>query len=212
MGGIADLSSVPLLVEWKSTPEFGPVTSIDLYVGAQAGTLDGAVWAPSAHGARGANDRSGVQFMEIPYSSGQIFKQLDDNYFLDPDGRLRITVPAAEGMGGVRKVVLNRANYPIVQKACHTETVTTPATCWTDYRGTKHCSKPIISEKLVCTATSVTAAERIYVRAFARTASSAPLGNGSVALQRFAFTNPIWVRPVFSPLGNVAVKGVLALR
>jgi hypothetical protein len=206
MGGVADLATVPLLVEWKSTPEFGPVTSIDLYVGAQAGTGDGAVWAPSAHGARGASDRSGVQVTEIPDASGRVFKQLDDNYFLDPDGRLRIVVPAAEGMGGVRKVVLDRLDYPIVQKACHTETTTTPATCWTDYRGLRHCTKPVITTRTVCAAP----AERIYVRAFARTASAVPVGNGTVALQRFAYTNPIWVRPVFTP--HVKLGSTVALR
>lgn len=211
MGGVADLATVPLLVEWKSTPEFGPVTSIDLYVGAQAGNADGAVWAPSGHGARGANDKSGVRVTEIPDGSGRIYKQLDDNYFLDPDGRLRIVVPAAQGMGGVRKVVLNRLDYPIVQKQCHTETTTSPPQCWTDYRGLKHCTKPVISTRTVCTASSVTPAERVYVRAFARTASAARVGTGTVALQRFAYTNPIWVRPVSSPF-NVRLGGVVTRR
>ena len=212
MGGVADLASVPLLVEWKSTPEFGPVTSIDLYVGSQAGTLDGAVWAPSDHGTHGPDDPSGVRFQEIPDGTGRTYKQLEDNYFLDPDGRLRIVVPAAEGMGGVRKVVLNRLDYPIVQKQCHTETTTAPPQCWVDLRGLQHCSKPVITTHTVCSTSSVTPAERIYVRAFARTSSAAPVGTGNAAVQRFAYTNPIWVRPVFDKTFGLATKMTAALR
>lgn len=196
MGGVADLASVPLLVEWKSTPEFGPVTSIDLYVGSQAGTLDGVVWAPSDHGTHGPDDPSGVRYQEVPDATGRIYKQLEDNYLLDQTGRLRIVPSATEGMGGVRKVVLSRVDYPIVQKACHTETTTTPPSCYVDIRGLQHCTKPVMNVRTVCGATSVTPAERIYVRAFARTASAVPVGTGSVAVQRFAYTNPIWVRPV----------------
>jgi hypothetical protein len=53
---------------------------------------------------------------------------------------------------------------------------------------------------------SVTAAERIHVRAFARTSSTAPVGTGTVAIQRFAYTNPIWVRPVFGKTFALGTK------
>src|SRR5262249_47941983 len=48
MGGdfAAGSGTVPLLVEWKSTPEFGGLDSIDIYVGAQAGSHQGLVYAP----------------------------------------------------------------------------------------------------------------------------------------------------------------------
>jgi hypothetical protein len=197
MGGTAELSRAGLttvLVEWKSTAEFGPVTSIDLYVGSQAGNLHGAVWAPLDHGVRGPTDPSGTLVMDIPGPGGRLFRRLQDGYFLPSSGTLRITVPAAEGMRGVRRIVLSRADYPIVETECHVEESWTPAQC-TGEGIHRHCTKPIKHERTVCVATSVTPAERLYVRAFARTASSIPAGGGALPLERYAYTNPIWLHP-----------------
>jgi hypothetical protein len=196
MGGVANVNTVPLIVEWKSTPEFGPVTSIDIYVGSQAGTAEGITWAPSAHGARPSGKPTGTLTEDIPdATTGRVYKQLDDNYFLDGSGKLRIEMLHGEGHGGRRKVVLSRADYPVVEKECHVETTSEPPRCWTDAAGRKHCSKPVLTDDTICTASRVTPAERIYVRAFARTKSSARVGSSRVELQRFAYTNPIWVRP-----------------
>jgi hypothetical protein len=79
------------------------------------------------------------------------------------------------------------------------------------------CTKPQIIEHTVCQATSVTAPERLYVRAFARTSSTGPVAQWSpptgapigsaVALERYAYTNPIWLRPTWPRLTNVNITG-----
>ena len=48
--------------------------------------------------------------------------------------------------------------------------------------------------------------------AFARTASAAPVGTGIVAVQRFAYTNPVWVRPVADKPIAVATRLTAAVR
>ena len=219
MGGVAQLprSSIPLLVEWKSTPEFGPVTSVDIYIGSQAGTLDGGVGAPSAYGTRAPyDDPSGTLTTELPAGNGTVYKQLFDGYLLDPNGKLRITVSPSEGMGGMRKIVLNCADYPVIGKTCQTVTETIPPICTQSPTGHGvQCTKPQIIERTVCQATSVTTAERLYVRAFARTSTTAPVAQWSttpgsigapfgtgVPLERYAYTNPIWVRPTLLPKIN----------
>jgi hypothetical protein len=49
MGGVLDFfpgDRIPLLVEWRSTPEFGPIAKVDVYVG-----NDRVTFAPRDHGA-----------------------------------------------------------------------------------------------------------------------------------------------------------------
>ena len=144
---------------------------------------------------------------------GRVFTRLHDGYMLDPTGTLRITVPAAQGMGGVRKVSLNCAKFPIVGGECHTETEVIPPVCQqlpgvpggpTPPGGgpVTQCTKPVIIERTVCQGTSVTPGERYYVRAFARTSGTpAPVTTGTATVERFAYTNPIWIRPTLIPSG-----------
>ena len=224
MGGFKQLprSTLSLLVEWKSTPEFGPVTSIDIYVGAQAGTLDGVVWAPAGHGTHGPSDASGTTGDAYPAADGRVFTRLHDGYMLDPTGTLRITVPAAQGMGGVRTIPLNCANFPVVGGECHTETETIPPVCQQlpgvpggptpPGGGPVTCTKPVIIERTVCNATGVTAAERLYVRAFARTSSTAPVVTGTATVERFAYTNPIWIRPTILNVTGTDVTATATTR
>jgi hypothetical protein len=48
---------VRLLVEWKSTPEFGVVKFFDIYVGVQTDTIpNGVVYAADQHSVRGVLD------------------------------------------------------------------------------------------------------------------------------------------------------------
>jgi hypothetical protein len=224
MGGFKQLprSTLSLLVEWKSTPEFGPVTSIDIYVGAQAGTLDGVVWAPAGHGTHGPTDASGTTGNAYPAPDGRVFTRLYDGYMLDPTGTLRIAVPAAQGMGGVRTVSLNCANFPVVGGECHTETEIIQPVCQQipgvpggptpPGGGPVTCTKPVIVEHTVCNATGVTAAERLYVRAFARTSSTAPVVTGTATVERFAYTNPIWIRPTILNVTGTDVTATAATR
>lgn len=81
---------VPLLVEWRSTPEFGPVRKVDVYVGTPEATFahhrpaGAPAFAPLSHGPRDPFDR--------PAKSGKAYAN-------DPAGVLRID-PAKAGSGG----------------------------------------------------------------------------------------------------------------
>lgn len=63
---------IPLLVEWFSTPEFGPVAQIDIYVGNKSGTF-----APDDHGPDPINDPG---------------RQGNFGYKVDPSGALRVNL------------------------------------------------------------------------------------------------------------------------
>ncbi len=174
----------PLLVEWKSTAEFGPVTGIDLYVGALAQDRGWSgfphpprVYAPAFHGVRSDADRPGaVAHWFNDQNRWLAGGQLDDGYFVDPsrDGRLRIDTSAAP-MGGTRHVAID----PLVFRVGD-------ATDLALARGV--------------------VTERLYVRAFARTDGRVPAGGCAVdrsaarrtqrlqgdCIPRLAYTNPVW--------------------
>jgi hypothetical protein len=195
MGGAYEYSGpVPLLVEWKSTPEFGPVTRIDLYVGVNAGLSTSRTYAPSDHGVRASGDPSGTSFKEYPDSTGRIHRILGDGYVLDPSGKLRITPTAkADGLSyayqGTRHIWLSPSAYPAFTDSCAGERVCEP---YDPELGTP----PICEIIETCSATFVHAPERLYVRALARSASSARLHGGTTeSIQRLGFANPIWLKP-----------------
>jgi hypothetical protein len=105
MGGdfAAGSGTVPLLVEWKSTPEFGGLDSIDIYVGAQAGSHQGLVYAPPL----GAG------------CDGRVFECImNDGYVRDPNGSLRFTVPADRRMSGVQRIDLRPSDYKLFDITC----------------------------------------------------------------------------------------------
>jgi hypothetical protein len=112
MGGVVELfgeEQLPLIVQWRSTPEFGPVTRLSLYVGARndrAG-VDGnsRVYAPAAHGPRNgaALPRSTVV---QSYSRGsRTYARMQDNYWRDPTGLLNMSLPNGS-LSGERLVML----------------------------------------------------------------------------------------------------------
>jgi hypothetical protein len=191
MGGVGDLRtrSIPLLVEWKSTAEFGPVTSVDIFVGSQAGTRDGVVYAPAGAGVRGQFDGLNTQ----DYVNGTATYHATNVYVDDRSGKLRIAVPAGQGYGGVTKVWLSRADYPVFDRACTTETINIPPMC--DAR--HHCTKPSSYQVYHCTASNLAAPERVFLRAFVRTSGTqvTVVGTGNVSIPRFGYSNPVWVRP-----------------
>lgn len=93
MGSVARIFAgehIPVLVEWMSTPEFGPVERVDVYLGTRANTF-----APPGHGpGRGSQGRSG--------------------YAGDPSrGNLRFDVPEAQGMHGMAVIYLAPAQFHI---------------------------------------------------------------------------------------------------
>jgi hypothetical protein len=210
MGGFSRLpfrgTWAPLIVEWKSTDEFGPLAGIDLYVGVTSDALDlGLVYAPEGHGIHSATTKSGA-IAPNPWvdAAGGLHRELRDGYMLDPTGRLHITPAAGEAKAG-RRVVHLRANDFVVgrRRVAQEEPVCRPSA---------ECNKqgyPELCEEECTTpppATyhfdDVSLPDRVFVRGFARTAPKAGAqcsDPASVArrtgqcIERLAFTNPVWV-------------------
>lgn len=213
MGGVQTLpinntsTTVPLIVEWKSTPEFGPVGSIDLYVGSQAGTAEGIVYAPDGHGPMKATATT-----TLNGPNGTTFKKISDRYWADRTGKLRITPLAKfEGYSGSRKIILDRNDYPLVTTGCHTETQIIQATC---DPVTHHCTKPSTISYQVCDVSATTPPVRNFIRAFVRSSVQAPAGalGSSQWISRFGYSNPVWVVPYHRYLpGVITVGNVLTL-
>ncbi|MCH9646867.1 MAG: hypothetical protein K0U98_01440 [Deltaproteobacteria bacterium] len=83
MGSVLHLTpeqtALPLLVEWQSTEEFGPVSMVDFYLGVQNGEL-GRTYAPYRHGPRGRLRGVG-EGIGYPDSYGLKHELLDDRYW-----------------------------------------------------------------------------------------------------------------------------------
>ncbi len=114
MGGIVELNgeeTLPVLVEWLSTPEFGAVNEIQLYVGVQNGkdaNRSARTYAVAGHGPRAW----GVASSEVvsSYSSnGRTYSQMKDGYWADPTGMLRVYPTAA--LSGSRRIDLPIAAF-----------------------------------------------------------------------------------------------------
>jgi hypothetical protein len=103
LGGIVRISEllpmrIKLLIEWISTPEFGPVSRIDVYVGTRTTreftdpdeTSRARTYAPHWHGARDmVADPPSVP--RGSYSSAAItYTEMADGYWLDPTAALQI--------------------------------------------------------------------------------------------------------------------------
>jgi hypothetical protein len=96
-----------VVVEWKSTPEFGRLTQIDLTVNAfTRSTGLGLTYQPTQAGVRGSNQPIGWFRYTYPSTAGT-FYELDDHSFWDPSGQLRIAPSYAEGYGGRRVLTLD---------------------------------------------------------------------------------------------------------
>jgi hypothetical protein len=128
MGGIVRLysdgaplygnDSVTLLVEWISTPEFGPVKKIDLYVGTRTSqkivdpdeTDHGRTYAPEWHGTRDTTaDPPSVSSGGYPSANGRFYTKMGDGYWLDPTGNLRVALSPGdpEAYAGTRAIALD---------------------------------------------------------------------------------------------------------
>lgn len=115
MGGIVELNgeaTLPVLVEWMSTPEFGPVSSVQLYVGVQSGDATNnrasATYAVKAHGPRS----SGIADSDVVSSydsNGRTYALMKDGYTIDPTGLLAIA--GAPSMSGTRRINLPVAAF-----------------------------------------------------------------------------------------------------
>jgi hypothetical protein len=90
---------IPLLVEWLSTAEFGPITRIDLYVGNQDATFASEAVRPPGRGAGYARDPSNVLRIDLA-----------DNF-----GRPLPGQPAQIGRRGVARVFLGPAQFGLAR-------------------------------------------------------------------------------------------------
>jgi hypothetical protein len=189
MGGIVDLygdknlENLPLLVEWRSTPEFGPVSDIHIYLGVHATDISTSrLYAPQDHGpsitypylsvdAIEFLEKKGIEFptpihvVSSHTSNGLTYALMSDNYWRDPTGALTIPLPVA-AYEGVQAVELNLGAYQVAEGR---------------------------------------EGERFFVRAFAQTqmrkagdcvnrgteAQRNALRSGQ-CIRRYALTNPIW--------------------
>ena len=244
MGGVLhrtqQQTDLPLLVEWRSTAEFGEVERIDLYLGVQSGT-QGRTYAPHRHGPR-ARKRGLGEGIEYHDAYGRKHELLDDNYWHveeEAGTRLRISgppigpaIPMCDARvrvcteGGLGDIDGEIPNTPLCRVVSHD----VPCTECSDFElleGYLSCHQtevlppehlPLPSPSFVGTrrldldlsafeASHNQRGEGFYLRAFARTKTPRePFSSCFVAggecncdvvdgecIERFAFTNPIWV-------------------
>jgi hypothetical protein len=114
-----DRRGLPLLVEWKSTDEFGGVRRIDIYVGARSSEDD--LTQPSDEiGRTYAPYQPGVIHTSIPglglpdtVVEDPPYDRMNDNYWRDPTGLLGFT--PLDGMSGVRRIFLDLGQFPAMR-------------------------------------------------------------------------------------------------
>ncbi|MEA3277715.1 MAG: hypothetical protein U9Q81_21010 [Pseudomonadota bacterium] len=111
--------SFPLLVEWKSTPEFGRVEKIDVYAGVSAEAVDeGFVYqpwrAPFGRDDADPGDIGGSSAWVDAKTGKRYVRTPDRQYWYDPTEKsLAIDVSSSEGFQGRRLIRLNPGNFPV---------------------------------------------------------------------------------------------------
>jgi hypothetical protein len=116
---------LPLLIEWKSTPEFGAVRWVDLYVGARSSAAD---FAAAAHedGRTYAPVYPGVLHPSIPgfaqpdnIVEDPPYNEMNDHYWEDPtaDGLLKVLPEQGQEYAGTRSLTLDLTQFPAMHNA-----------------------------------------------------------------------------------------------
>lgn len=166
MGGVIAMQGelLPLLVEWRSTAEFGGVTRVSLYVGVHndRGSVDGSfcVYAPTMHGPRNFAPLPDAAVTESYQQGSCTYVRMRDNYWRDPTGLLDIQ-PTAPSMGGVLPI-----NLPLSAFQANL-----------NERGNRFYVRAFAET------------ERQDANGCA---SSADARRGGACIRHYAFTNPIW--------------------
>jgi len=162
---IAPDSKVPLLVEWKSTPEFGPLDTIYLYLGVQAGDYEGLVYSVGG---------TCTVLEGKPFSvAGHEYCPTGNNHVRDNTGTLYLNPP--EDLTGTMQVMIDPKDFPLFTTSCETHVEPDP-----------EMGDRVIE---ICTPENVQLPSRLYVRARAETVR-APQHE----VRRRAMTNPIWMK------------------
>jgi hypothetical protein len=177
MGGMVHLygeETLPLLVEWKSTPEFGAVALIDLYVGVHGGAYE-RTYAPYRHGTRGPGISPGLPSSVSGYTEGGL------DYVLLDDGYWHVTRTATTSL----RISGSPDEEPNVFPPPHDEPL--PENAYTGVHA-------VVLDLGAFQAAQNVPGERFFVRAFAQTHSKAcsPLSIHEPCVRRYAFTNPVW--------------------
>jgi len=173
-------ATAPLLVQWKSTSEFGPVRELDVYVGAQAGTRAGVVYAPQQHGPTG-----GASCIEsespILDPEGNEYCPMSDGYVRDQSLHVDVSTTAGvTGYAGTVRFDLDPRAFKLFDISCTTTTVPAP---------TDDGEPPAWEDIKNCRVDRTEVAPRLFVRAFAQTDDTID----SFAMHRYAYANPIWL-------------------
>jgi hypothetical protein len=171
---IGGAQTAPLLVEWKSTEEFGPVQWIDLFVGVQAGSREGLVYGP-------LNAPCVESLLPIKDAAGNAYCPMTDGYVRGD--HLRITVAGTPGVtayAGTVRVDLDPRALRLFDLECGTIEIPVPSDSGGD--GSE--------QRITCSAKNVADPERLFVRA---RANSKDWIDG-FPVHRYAYTNPIWLR------------------
>ena len=174
---IGKTKKIRVVVEWKSSVEFGLVEKVDLYLGVNAGDRKGLVY--------GGNGTCVDSIVPITDSTEREYCPMDNGYVRDDTGTLRIDVPASEGFYGRRVVEIDPTDFPLFEYRCETEVVVI------DLDGGEY--REVLIDR--CNAGKVATPERAFVRAVASAYDSrSTLEDGGARMSRFAFTNPVWNR------------------
>ncbi|MFO0724358.1 MAG: hypothetical protein U1E65_11280 [Myxococcota bacterium] len=215
MGGVADLegSTLPLIVEWKSTLEFRKVLSVSVYLGV-SDTVNTMVYASEKHGIY--SDIVGPSIPERTYldAAGGEHVWLRGGYMDDPSGALFFMVPTGEGMSGQRAITLDLAKFPVGRLD---EQPGTPGKCTRSPTCNKSSGGDTCEETCdpdgppTLSFLGASTPLRVYARAFARTTTppgatcAEMLGatNGELCVERLAFSNPVWARQRFALPGGI---------
>ncbi len=107
MGSVIEMygdKTIPLVIEWESTPEWGDVQQIEIVIGAlkTVGATYHAVFAPVANGPRSSGTPSVAVSRTRPVGGGKTVNERADGYVEDPTGGLLRFTPLS--MSGRRVV------------------------------------------------------------------------------------------------------------
>ena len=174
MGGVVEMygdKTLPLLIEWDSTPEWGPILQVELVIGAIRSTAPafGATFAPVANGPRSASTPGRNARSRLPGGGRNIERADGYSEMDDPTSMLRF-FPLS--LSGHRKIHIPLAPLSI---------------------GDNGDDKGIIPDRLYIRAF---ARSQPMV---GTTGQCAPDKKGGQCVLRYAFSNPIWsISPSFA--------------
>ncbi|MEE9328153.1 MAG: hypothetical protein V3U71_12780 [Cocleimonas sp.] len=200
-------SKFNLIVEWKSTPEWGPVKNIKLLVGVQEGSREGLVYKHRSSDICGNNnllkDANGREYCPTVFNT----------YVKDPGSNLSLVVPNSQGMQGRKVIELDAYDYKLFNKVC--DRISRAARAIrpqdNDIFDTDLVLDPSFpSANIHCSAKNIANPQRLFVRAIATTidntnppVTEVALENPTTAdtttfqtLSRYSYSNPVWIRDI----------------